>query len=181
MKDTLYLFQIIKNKPYIVLSVLLFVVLLFKVAASGPADKNKPGAPAPIFSIEYMEDTTGLISLSEVQAEESGGSFLKHAGSTLSIGQSRSTWWIRVKLDNFPSGDGQMYLSINNPTVEKAVLYIPVITATGVQYKTLDAGWGYKSRTQDEGFSYPVFKLTGNIAYENFIYLQLSSPFYTKL
>lgn len=177
MKDILNLFQIIKNRQYIILLALLIFVLLFKIVVSSPVDENKPKAPIPILSIEYMEDTSGLISLEEVQSEEFDGSFLQHTGSTLSIGQSRSIWWIRMKLDSLPIGDSHKYLYINNPTVEKAVLYIPVITEKGIQYKTLCSGWGFHGNTQDEGFTYPIFRLADNMTFDKCVYLQLSSPF----
>jgi sensor histidine kinase YesM len=124
-----------------------------------------------------MEDTSGIASLKVIQSKELNGSFKQHAGSTLSIGQSRSTWWIRIKLDNFSGGDSQKYLSIYNPTVEKAVLYMPVITNEGTGYKMLSSGWGFHGDTQDEDFTYPIFKLADNMAFNKFVYLQLSSSY----
>ncbi len=177
MMDMLYIFQKIKNRLHLVLFILLFFILLLKTAFLSPIHENNPKVPISISSIDYMEDTSGMLILDEVQSKEFDGNFLQHMGSTFSIGQSRSTWWIRMKLGNLPAGNEPMYLSINNPTIEKVVLYIPVITETGVQYKILRSGWGFHGNTQDEGFTYPVFKLADNMAYEKYIYLQLSSPF----
>ncbi len=177
MKGILHLFQIIKNRLLIVSFILLLFVMIARIAGSSPAYEKNPKGPIPVPSIEYLEDASGTMSLDKVQIKEIAGSFLQHTGSTLSIGQSRSTWWVRMKLDRLPIDDNHMYLVINNPTVEKAVLYLPVITDAGIQYRTLRSGWGFHGNTQDEGLTYPVFRLAENMAEGKYVYLQLSSPF----
>ncbi|MDA8226761.1 MAG: hypothetical protein M0T74_03495 [Desulfitobacterium hafniense] len=98
-----------------------------------------------------------------MQSQALAGSFSSHIGSILAIGQSRSTWWIRIKLENRLVGYEPTHLTINNPTIEKAVLYLPILTETGVHYKTLRSGWGFQGNTQDEGFIYPVFRLDDTV------------------
>lgn len=178
MKDTKNLYKVSENRLVIILFILFSFIIAIKIAVSSSDNINKTKVPASILAIEYMEDTSGTMNIEEVQRKEIAGRFLRQpGGSTLSIGQSRSTWWVRMKLANLPGANTLAYISINNPTVEKAVLYLPVDTATGVRYKIFRAGWGFYGNTQDEGFTYPVFRLDGNLAKGKFAYLQLSSPF----
>lgn len=171
------IFKKIYTRINIVLLALLFFILLFKIIVLSPVNEKNPKVPASIASIEFMEDLSGRITLKDMQSQALAGSFLPNRGSILAIGQSRSTWWIRIKLENRPTGDEPSYLAINNPTIEKAVLYLPVLTKAGIHYKTLRSGWGFQGYTQDEGFTYPVFKLDDTMSYSEYVYLQLSSPF----
>jgi len=177
MKNATDLLPINKKRLPIILLILLVFVMLVQVIVSNPADDKRPEASVSDLSLEYLEDASGTMNLEEVQAQPTAAQFLPVSGSDLCIGQSRSTWWIRMKINNLSGGNHQNYLAISNPTVKRAVLYIPVIAGTGVQYETLRSGWGEYGQTQDEGFTYPVFRLPDHMVYGQFFYLQLDSPF----
>lgn len=162
---------------YIISFILLIAVFLIKIAISTPPDDKNSEIPISIRTIEYMEDRTQKLELADVQSKEYTQSFSQHTGSSLSIGQSRSTWWIRIMPGSITASVSQKYLAINNPTVEKAVLYIPSITQKGTAYKTLRSGWSFYGSTQEEGFIYPVFKLDDGMDISKPIYIQLRSPF----
>lgn len=169
-------FHKIENRILIAILMLLFCTLFIQIAITSSSSINKSSNFAA-FSIAYMEDASGTMTLEEVLAKEIAGSFMPMDRSTLSKGQSRSTWWVRIKLESLPLGSGSEYISISNPTVEKVVLYLPVRTEKGVEYKTFRSGWGFHGNIQDEGYTYPLFKITDNRAADHFAYLRLNSHY----
>lgn len=68
-----------------------------------------------------------------------------------------------------------LYLSVFNPLMEKATLYVPVLENGKTVYAVLQSGWGYAGNTQDSRFIYPVFRLVDNRVPDSFIYLRLQS------
>jgi len=177
MKKIFDYFQKINKKIFVISLLIILVFLIIKVIILIPIGNSNSEIPFNIQSIEYIEDDAGMLSLEDVQSKEYDGRFLHKEGNTLSIGQSRSIWWIRMKLNDSLMKSNGLYLSINNPTVEKAILYIPVNSRGEVLYKALCSGWGFFGETQDEGYTYPVFKFDNSIDTDKYIYLQLSSPF----
>lgn len=163
-----------KNRMFIALLVLLFCAMLIFTSASA---ETNPQHSVSAISIEYMEDASGTMTLEQVQAKALSGSFLPHAGYSLKFGKSRSTWWLRIKLEDVKAKNRAEYLSIYNPTVAKAVLYLPVNGKDGIKYTEFRSGWYYKGDTQDEGFLYPVFRLAGNADHGSYAYIMLQSPF----
>ncbi|WP_162862479.1 7TM diverse intracellular signaling domain-containing protein [Acetivibrio cellulolyticus] len=148
-----------------------------KIFSTIPDTEDNHKSADIMYSLEYKEDKSGKLSLTDIETPEISGAFIPHDDTTLYIGQNRSTWWIRMKLEKIPSDANQLYIFINNPTVETAVLYIPVEGDTDGRYEDLHSGWGFHGKKQDISYTYPVFMLPEDILPGKYIYLQLHSPF----
>jgi sensor histidine kinase YesM len=137
--------------------------------------------------IEYMEDAQGTLRYQDVSGNEGNEEDrAEHpawqTASRLMKGFGTSAWWVRIRTEDLQlvSSDSARFLTVINPTVEKAALYIPAIPApsdAGESYRVYYAGWGYPADQQNsERFAYPVFKLPDQIE-GDYIYLQLSSSY----
>lgn len=125
MKDKPHSFRKSNNRLFAFLFLIVLVILLLVSIIPVLEAEGKSEISYSFQSIEYLEDAAGDISLEELLIGKYDESFLQKEGNTLAIGQSRSVWWIRLNLDGMTFSQSAMYLSIINPTVEKAVLYLP--------------------------------------------------------
>lgn len=177
MKKDLFLSQRVTTQIVIAMFLLLFLALAFKIA--GTSTSTQKWQPSSEYhTMDYMEDQSGKLMLDEVKSKAFSEKFVSKNGSTLPVGQSLSTWWVRFKLQDWLSIENKIsYLSIKNPTVEKVNVYLPVNDETGVKYVLLRSGWGVGGSTQDEGYIYPTFSIPQSISKESYIYLQLKSPY----
>ena len=163
---------------------LLIIGLILAIALAMSMGGHPQETPAEILSAEYFEDPTSSLDFKSIQSQWAQERFVPLADSTLRKGQTRSTFWVRMKLEDFMYGSsdssslqqGPNYLSVSTPTVQKVALYLPVSTKEGASYQTMTAGWGADA-TQDEGFTYPVFRLAETVSSDSYLYLQLTSPF----
>lgn len=133
-----------------------------------------------IYAVEYLEDPKGVLALEDVRRLEQpplGEKSPWISGENVKIGISRSHWWARIKVENIRQGSNQ-YFSIINPSLEDVQLHLPIDTPTGGAYKNYHAGWSYSEGDKDdEGFSYPVFKLPGELSGSGYVYLRLYSSY----
>ncbi len=151
--------------------ILLTTVLLITITA------GDTGPGVGVLSVQFNEDALGEMTLTKAVAKGTSWGFTARDSTTLSIGQSRSTWWVRMMMEKPAIGEDAYYLTINTPTVERVVLHLPIITSAGLTYERRQAGWGFQGDTQDEGFNYPVFRLPHNLSWGSPVYLQLYSPY----
>lgn len=178
MKKILFSSLLVPTRAVIVLFLLLFLVLAFKIAVTSTSAQEAPPPSKFLFTMGYLEDESGELILDEVKSKAYSKKFISKSGSTLPVGQSRSTWWVRLKVQDWLSvGNGMSYLTISNPTVEKVNLYLPVNDESGVKYITLHSGWGCNKDTEEQGYSYPIFRIPENISKADDIYIQLKSPY----
>ena len=131
--------------------------------------------------IEYLEDAHGSLDFLAVSGTAAGSADHPawQSASRLMKGNNTSTWWVRIKTDDLPKvpPEDDRFLSVINPTVEKAALYIPAPSDFSKPYIAYYAGWGYPAEQQNaERFAYPVFKLPDRIE-GDYVYLQLSSSY----
>jgi sensor histidine kinase YesM len=177
MKHKFCSFGRINNRLFAFLFIAILAIILLTAVMSMPVTEKNLRISHSIKSIEYLEDAAGNLSLEEIRSGNYDKSFLHEAGSSLSIGQSRSAWWIRINLNEMSTDSFGKYLSIKNPTVERAVAYIPEYSEGEVRYTSLSSGWGFSGRNQDEGYLYPIFKLNDKLDKDQYLYLRICSPF----
>lgn len=168
-----------KNKKQIAavllipLTVGLIVLLIFAILKS----PEKADSSTDSIRFEYYEDKTGALGLDEIRTVFSGGGAVSNDTGQFSFGNSASTYWVQIPLNELPSTRQEEYLLIYNPTVAKAVLHVPVEGEAGAYYKTLSSGWSFNENRQDEGFAYPAFFWDENTDFEQDAYLELYSPY----
>ncbi len=128
-------------------------------------------------NFEYYKDSSGKMELEEALEKLKQGEWLYHKNETFSFGTSASTYWIRIPLGQITPQVYKQYISIYNPTVTKAVLYLPVLEKGKTVYRTFPSGWYFGETKQGEGFSYPVFQWQENTDFSKDVYIQLYSDF----
>lgn len=126
-------------------------------------------------SFEYFEDTVGNMTIDEILDEATSAKFIPHENSSFSFGRSPSSWWIRFKIKDKEFGDIQnKYISIYNPTIAKANLYLSMQGSKN-NYSKAVSGWTQMAYKDSERFFYPVFKIQDNVNYEQYGYINLYS------
>ena len=177
MKHKPYLSGKINNRIIVLILLAILAIILLPEILSLPMNEKTTDVSQPIRSIEYLEDAAGALSLDEIRSGKYDENFSQKDGGALSIGQSRSVWWIKIPLKDMTADSIAKYLSIKNPTVESVVAYIPENIGRELHYTSLSSGWDFPGRNQDEGYFYPIFKLSENLDTEQDLYLRVSSPY----
>lgn len=150
----------------------MILLLLFCFIVSPVVHTQEEGGPVPI---EVLEDRERELTFDIILAEGEDLDFIPYPSTRLSFGTSRSAWWIRLSIDAIQEND--RYLGIYNPSVARAVLYLPIHDQED-EYKALQAGWYFRGETQEEGFTFPVFKLKNDFELSGeYLYVNLYSPF----
>lgn len=167
------------NNHFTAIIIILAVCAFFPLspqAAWAAHSENNLRKMEPI-SVEYMEDKAGILNIEQVQTAELSRSFRSNGSSFLALGNSRSTWWIRLKGGYSAAANKELFLSINNASVQNVILWIPIIDNGARSYLVKKAGWQYKEGLGDEGFLYPVFKLPDNIDGSRSMYIRVQSVY----
>jgi sensor histidine kinase YesM len=174
-------FYRINNKITIFILILICIISFVSIKTYTAVDepKNNIVRDNNKILIEYMEDTTGDLTFKEISSENLKNNFIVHKGSTISNGYSKSTWWFRIKLKDSYKPDLKKIFSINNPVIEKTILYLPQNVKGHEDYYIMKAGWGFKNNTDDIGFIYPVFQIPQNTNLRGYMYIQ-SKSLYTQ-
>jgi hypothetical protein len=133
---------------FLLVPVIMIIFLITYKPFAGTAKVHVPAEkkdlPALALSLEYLEDTTRDLSLEQVRAKSASARFRPMEGSTLARSQNPSIWWIRLKLPETTALAAYHYLTVNNPNVAIAVLYLPLNTNGKTTYLQLHDGWHYR-------------------------------------
>ncbi|MEA4804768.1 7TM diverse intracellular signaling domain-containing protein [Acetobacterium wieringae] len=165
--------RLFKKKSMLLSVIVLTAFLVF--LTSCPV--NGSPSQSSVIGYDYYEDTTGTLSFSELPSIFSDQPTKHNPTGSFLFGNSRSTFWIRIPLKELTSAEREGTLFIYNPTVAKAILYLPVKNGATTSYETLSSGWLFGVHKQDDHFVYPTFTLNQNTDFSQDAYLQLSSPF----
>ncbi len=138
---------------------------------------DKPKEDSYDMNLHYYEDVRGDMDLEAVREIFESKETSWNKNGVLNFGNSTSTYWVQVSLKELKSIPMPEYMLVYNPTVEKAILYLPVRGSDGTKYQPLVSGWTYGVKKNDEGFAYPTFHIDSEIDRKEVAYLQLYSPF----
>lgn len=119
----------------------------------------------------YLEDKTGQLKIKDIDQQFLHGNFLKSNSADFHFGRSNSAFWIRISAKR--SVDLKNYLAIYCPNIQYVQLYEPVAGYYNLQY----SGWGNSSIQNDEGLTYPVFRIDQGISNDRAIYLRIQSDY----
>ena len=156
---------------------LLTLICTLTLAATGYGqplvlEPDQPG-PAMVSLTEYLgvlEDPTGLLTLAEVQSPSRAGQFVFAAtpAEALNMGNTRSTFWLRLQLDNRAERVTERVLEIRSSDISRISVFRPgsVAVETG-------AGFPLDSRAYANRFF--VFPLQVPAKTQQLIFLRVSS------
>lgn len=159
------------NKLHITIWSFVIMILFVLICVLINQQSNSKIQTVPFTSMSYLEDKGSTLTIDTIHGFSND--FLPSRRNHLKKGQSRSTFWIRISVDEFPKNSKQICLAITNPTVKKIVLYYPDQNG----FEALHSGWYYADSKQDVGYIYPVFSFTNNFTPGQYLYLQCTSPF----
>lgn len=110
---------------FTILTMLLFCVLSPKTfalskAAPPPSDKMH------ITSLEILEDSDGSYDFAGIISGAFAGRFQRYDESIISLGITKSVYWVRFRLPEIVDSDDRLLLQLNNYNIDKIDLYMPV-------------------------------------------------------
>jgi diguanylate cyclase (GGDEF)-like protein len=91
-------------------------------AATGPVSYRSGVAVAPAGAVGYLQDPGGRLTVQQVSAP--GRRFTPIGRGTVNFGFSRSAWWLHLTLQSRARTPTTVYLSIAQPTLDDAQLYV---------------------------------------------------------
>ena len=128
-----------------------------------------------IQSVSCYYDNSNEMSIDDV-LRLNEGIYTENLGTNLTFHSTSSAIWTKIKVDNkSPSGEDN-YLFVSNTTLKELAVYLPVMQNEKLTYKMLVTGWA-SDKKEDEGFVYPIFKLSADLADNQYIYVRTRSPF----
>lgn len=133
-----------------------------------------------ISNFETIEDPIGRYSFDEISSEDYSNQYRAYPGKSLSLGITKSVYWIRFKLLPSHTGDispGQL-LQLDNPNIDKIDIYIPINNKNDIvknSYIEKEVGVSRPSSNRDIIDNTWVFQLTNEFNDKKFIYLRLES------
>jgi sensor histidine kinase YesM len=169
----------IKLKKNGIISILLLLMISLVIIFAIPIEKsiNSKQYEKNHISFKYIEDKLGNLNLDEVINKFSTENAVGNKNGLFTFGNSKSTYWISIPLKEVSDIELKKYILIYNPTITKAVLYLPIKDGDKSKYEKLSSGWAFGEGRMDEGFAYPVFQCNENTDFEKEAYLELYSNF----
>lgn len=124
--------------------------------------------------LSYYEDASDQLTVSKINTVFAHGDFTEKKTPYFNFGRSRSTYWIRIFATD--AADLKNYIAVYCPNVQDVRIYLP----TEEGYETYVSGWGNSAAREDEGLTYPVFRLNQKRGAGQAVYLRIQSV-YTHL
>lgn len=149
---------------------LCFLVLAFVLSSLyyfNLTSKSKDGTEN--VNLSYLEDTTGQMDIRDVQNAALKGELVQTNNMSFTFGRSRSVFWIKVLAEG--AAPLKNYISLYCPNIQNVQLYIPA----GNDYEVHYSGWANSPIRDDEGLTYPAFRLNPDSIGENPVYLRIQS------
>jgi len=158
------------------LRMLLLVIAFFSMnlmeADHALAKDHRELTSYSVSDFEIMEDPMGRYSFDEISSGEYSNQYRPYPEKILSLGITRSVYWIRFKLRVPRSASGE-FLQLDNPNIDKINLYIP--TSNQEPYLIKEVGVSRPSENRTILDNTWIFELTNELNDKNFIYLRLES------
>lgn len=121
--------------------------------------------------LSYFEDTSGQMNISDIEITDLENKFVEANDSSFTFGRSYSTFWIRIPTENPELLKD--YIALFCPNIQDVQLYIPTENGYEVHY----SGWGNSRIKDDEGLTYPVFRLSQKVRGEKPVYMRIQSDY----
>jgi diguanylate cyclase (GGDEF)-like protein len=128
-------------------------------------------------STEILEDPQGLLTIADVAKEPAAQSFRPNPGDNISLGMTRSTYWIRFRLSGDRALSQNLMLSCNSATLKDVTLYLPFKNQNRIDYRAMSGGWHMEGPKQDAGFLMPAFAMSTSADYSQYIYVRVQTPY----
>jgi diguanylate cyclase (GGDEF)-like protein len=176
-----------KNKSYAIIAIFFNIVLIgisgcLTLSAANPASANiRLDDRFSKISLgqytEILEDPQGLLTINEVTMEPSTTRFRPNASANISLGMTRSTYWLRFRLAGDIDLSENLILLCNSATLKEVSLYLPVKNNNRIEYREMSGGWNMKGPKQDAGFMMPAFTMSRSSDYSQYIYVRVKTPY----
>ena len=103
-------------------------VAFLSPASSSGAEPFRIESEIPTTSIasyaRYMEDPESQLTLEDVRSAELEGRFLPLPPAGLNVGHSRSTWWVRISLENVQDREAELVIQSGTSRVDEIQAHI---------------------------------------------------------
>lgn len=152
------------------------LMLLPLWAAAATVEVRVPGSgsvdPAP--AVLLLEDESGAFTLPEVLAADRAGGFERESELTegLSMGYSRSAFWLRLVLRNPGPQSVQQLLEVSNARISHVSLYAPDAASN---YKALVTGASAPFTSRPYPHRHFVFPISVSPQSEQVVYLRVQN------
>lgn len=143
--------SIMKNKSFAMIAIFFNIVLIgisggLTLLAASPASANMQLNDR--FSkislgryTEILEDPQGLLTINEVTREPSTTRFRPNPSVNISLGMTRSTYWLRFRLAGDIALSENLVLLCDSATLKEVSLYLPVKNNNRIEYREMSGGW----------------------------------------
>ena len=152
------------------------LMLLPLWVSAAAVDVRAPGSgsvdPGP--AVAVLEDVSGAFTLAEVLAADRAGGFEKGAevAKGLSLGYSRSAFWLRLAIRNPELRPVEQLLEVSNARISSVSLYVP--DASG-NYKAMVTGGDAPFANRPYPHRHFVFPLTVSPQSEQVVYMRVQN------
>lgn len=126
---------------------------------------------------EVLEDPQGLFTIEDVTKEPTAKKFRPNNSSNISLGMTRSTYWIRFRLSGDSVLSKNLILVCDSATLKEVTLYLPFKNHDRNDYRELSGGWNMKNPKQDAGFLMPAFTISPSTDFSQYIYVRAKTPY----
>ncbi len=119
----------------------------------------------------YYEDTTGRMTIYDADTVFAQDGFTRNESPAFAFGRSYSAFWVRIKAEKRELLKD--YIALFCPNIQNVQLYIPAENGYDVHY----SGWANSLIRDDEGMTYPVFRLNSDTIGEKTVYMRIQSDY----
>jgi len=149
--------------------------------AANPASANKqPNDRVSKISLgqysQILEDPQGILTIEDVTQEPASKRFRPNNRSNISLGMTRSTYWIRFRVPAKSALSNNLMIVCDSATLKEVTLYLPLKNHDR-DYMEMSGGWKMKSLKQDLGFLMPAFSISPSTDFYKNIYVRVKTPY----
>lgn len=176
-----------KNKSHTTISIFFNIVLIaisgcLTLLAANPASagvqQNDRFSKISLGQFtEILEDPQGLLTINEVTREPATNRFRPNTSVNISLGMTRSTYWLRFRLAGDIALSENLVLLCDSATLKEVSLYLPVKNNNRLEYREMNGGWNMNSLKQDAGFLMPAFTMSRSGDHSRYIYVRVKTPY----
>lgn len=129
-------------------------------------DKNLKG-----IQFSFFEDTSGQLNVNQINHVFLQNEFIQKSSPDFNFGRSRSAFWVGITAKN--TLELKKYIAVYCPNIQDIQLYMP----TGSGYQMYASGWGNCAVREDEGLTYPAFRITPDFDQTQAIFIRAQSVY----
>lgn len=125
---------------------------------------------------EILEDPQGIFTIEAVSQEPVRKRFRPNNKSNISLGMTRSTYWIRFRLPAESTLSNNLIIVCDSATLKEVTLYLPLKNHDR-DYMEMSGGWKMKTPKQSLGFLMPAFSISPSTDFDQDIYVRVKTPY----